>query len=341
MSSYKPPFTISAEMTVLVSEISEELGRISAFGSGPATPHLRKANRIRTIHSSLAIENNTLTIDQVTAIIDGKRVLGNPLEIREVRNAYDAYELMQHLDPLSLDDLLRAHGAMMAGLVPDNGRFRSSGVGVFDGERLVHMAPPAKLVPGQIADLIDWYRQSRLHTLIKSAVWHYEFEFIHPFSDGNGRMGRMWHTLLLGKWKDLFYWLPVEELIQTRQDEYYSALAKADRIADSACFVELMLEIIRDSLKRLSLAENDTDQVDDQVTDQVGYYADDNMKRLLALLGSASLSAVELMEGLGLKHRPTFRQNYLDPALRAGLIERTIPDKPNSNKQKYRRVVQS
>ena len=151
----------------------------------------------------------------------------------------------------------------------------------------------------------------------------------------------MWHTLLLGKWKELFYWLPVEELIQTRQDEYYSALAKADRIADSACFVELMLEIIRESLKRLSLAENDTDQVDDQVTDQVGYYADDNMKRLLALLGSASLSAVELMEGLGLKHRPTFRQNYLDPALRAGLIERTIPDKPNSNKQKYRRAVQS
>lgn len=152
----------------------------------------------------------------------------------------------------------------------------------------------------------------------------------------------MWHTLLLGKWKELFYWLPVEELIQTRQDEYYSALAKADRLGDSACFVELMLEIIRDSLKRLSIERDDTDQVDDQVTDQVGYYyADDNLKRLLALLGNASLSAVELMDGLGLKHRPTFRQNYLDPALRAGLIERTIPDKPNSSRQKYRRVVQS
>ena len=189
MSSYKPPFTISAEMTVLVSEISEELGRISAFGSGPATPHLRKANRIRTIHSSLAIENNTLTIDQVTAIIDGKRVLGNPLEIREVRNAYDAYELMQHLEPLSLDDLLRAHGAMMEGLIPDNGRFRSSGVGVFDGERLMHMAPPAKLVPGQIADLIDWYRQSRLHTLIKSAVWHYpEKNRSHRFQCDDARL---------------------------------------------------------------------------------------------------------------------------------------------------------
>ncbi len=341
MIQYKPPFATTDEMTLLVNEINGKLSQVAAQGALPATAEQRKADRIRSIHATLAIENNTLTIDQMTAIIDDKRVLGNPLEIREVCNAYTAYELMHELDPLSVDDLLRAHGAMMAGLVIDNGQFRSRGVGVFSCGQLVHMAPPAKLVPGQIADLIEWYRRSRLHPLVRSSVFHYELEYIHPFSDGNGRMGRMWHTLLLGKWKELFYWLPVEELIQTRQDEYYSALAKADRIADSACFVELMLEIIRDSLKRLSLAENDTDQVDDQVTDQVGYYADDNIKRLLALLGSASLSAVELMEGLGLKHRPAFRQNYLDPALRAGLIERTIPDKPNSNKQKYRRVVQS
>lgn len=187
----------------------------------------------------------------MTAIIAGKRVLGNPNEIREIRNAYDAYELMLELDLLSTDDLLKAHGLMMAGLVPENGKFRSSGVGVFNGEGLIHMAPPAEFVPIQINDLFSWYRESRLHPLIKSSVLHYEFEFIHPFADGNGRMGRMWHTLLLGKWKELFFWLPVEELIQSRQKEYYEALGEADRIADSAGFVELMLEIIRGSLKEL------------------------------------------------------------------------------------------
>ena len=150
MSTYKPPLTITDEMTVLVSEISEEVGRISVLQEGHITPHLRRKNRIRTIHSSLAIENNTLTIDQVTAIIDGKRVLGNPNEIREVRNAYDAYELMLELDPLSVDDLLKAHGLMMAGLIPENGIFRTSGVGVFNGQKVIHMAPPAEFVPGQI-----------------------------------------------------------------------------------------------------------------------------------------------------------------------------------------------
>lgn len=329
MSAYKPPFTVTDEITVLVSEISEEVGRISVLQEGHVTPHLRKKNRIRTIHSSLAIENNSLTLDQVTAIIDGKRVLGNPNEIREVRNAYDAYELMLELDPLSVDDLLKVHGLMMAGLIPGSGKFRSSGVGVFDGEKLVHMAPPAEFVPVQIKDLFSWYGGSRLHPLIKSTVFHYEFEFIHPFADGNGRMGRLWHTLLLGTWKELFFWLPIEELIQSRQKEYYEALNHADSVADSSCFVELMLEIIRDSLKEISVIGNNADQVGDQVSDQV--------KKLLVALGGETLSASELMTRLGLSHRPTFRKNYLDPALEAGLVERTIPDKPNSSKQKYRK----
>ena len=331
MSAYRPPFTITDDITVLVSEISEEVGRISVSGYGNITPHLRRRNRIRTIHSSLAIEHNSLTLDQVTAIIDGKRVLGNPNEIREVNNAYEAYDLMLELDPLSIDDLLKAHDQMMAGLVPENGRFRSRSVGVFDGERIIHMAPPAELVPGQINDLLSWYRMSRIHPLIKSAVFHYEFEFIHPFADGNGRMGRMWHTLLLGQWKELFFWLPVEELIQSRQKEYYDALRIADQTADSSCFVELMLEIIRDSLKEVSVS-NSSDQVSDQVTDQV----EEPIARLLAALGNDELSAVELMKRLGLSHRPTFRKNYLDPALNAHMIVRTIPDKPNSRLQKYR-----
>ena len=205
----------------------------------------------------------------MTAIIDGKRVLGNPNEIREVRNAYDAYELMLALDPLSVDDFLKAHGLMMAGLIPENGVLRTRGIGVFNGQKVIHMAPPAEFVPGQIKDLIAWYKDSRLHPLIKSSVFHYEFEFIHPFADGKGRMGRMWHTMLLGNWKGLFFWIPVEELIQTRQKEYYDALNMADSLADSSCFVELMLEIIRDSLKELTDARNISDQVSDQDTNQV------------------------------------------------------------------------
>ena len=332
MSEYKPPFHMTDKMTLLIAEISEQVGRITVLQEGTINPHLRKENRIRTIHSSLAIERNSLSLEQVTAIIDGKRVLGSPNEIKEVQNAYEAYELMLSLDPSSVDDLLKAHKLMMNGLVPENGRFRSGGVGVFDGDVLIHMAPPAKFVPEHIQNLFAWYQQSELHPLIKSAIFHYEFEFIHPFADGNGRMGRMWHSLLLGKWKKMFLWLPIEDLIRSRQSEYYDALASADKQTDSAEFVELMLEIIRDSIKEISIVGLDTDQVSDQVSDQ----DETPVGRLLAALGDKTLSATELMKMLGLSHRPTFRKNYLNPALEFGLIERTIPDKPNSKNQKYK-----
>lgn len=333
MSDYKPPFHITDKMTFLIAEISEQVGRITVFQEGTISPHLRRENRIRTIHSSLAIEHNSLSLEQVTAILDGRRVLGNPNEIKEVQNAYEAYELMLRLDSSSVDDLLKAHKLMMNGLVPENGKFRSGGVGVFDGKALIHMAPPAELVPEHIHNLFVWYQQSELHPLIKSAIFHYEFEFIHPFADGNGRMGRMWHSLLLGKWKELFFWLPVEELIQSRQKEYYDALGAADKQADSAGFVELMLEIISESLKEMAVVGRSTDQVTDQVTDQ----DKTPIERLLSVLGNDTLSAAELMKRLSLSHRPTFRKNYLNPALEQNLIERTIPDKPNSKNQKYRK----
>lgn len=259
-------------------------------------------------------------------------MLGNPNDIKEVQNAYEAYEMMLRLNPESVEDLLTAHKLMMQGLVPENGKFRSGGVGVFDGDRLVHMAPPAHLVPKLIQDLFNWYQNSEMHPLIKSAVFHYEFEFIHPFQDGNGRMGRMWHSLLLGQWKELFFWLPVEELIQSKQAEYYDALGKSDKAADSAVFVDLMLEIIRDTLKDTTVVGRSTDQDSDQVTDQ-----DNPINRLLSVLGNEELSAAEIMKRLGLSHRPTFRKNYLTPALDKKLIERTIPDKPNSKNQKYRK----
>lgn len=231
MNDYKPPFHITDKMTSLIAEISEQIGRITVLQERTINPHLRRENRIRTIHSSLAIEQNSLSLEQVTAILDGRRIPGNPDEIREVQNAYEACELMLRLNPASMDDLLKAHRLMMKGLVPENGKFRSGGVGVFDGERLIHMAPPAEFVPEHIRNLFNWYQQSELHPLIKSAVFHYESEFIHPFADGNGRIGRMWHRLLPGKWKELFFWLPVEELIQSRQKEYYDAPGAADRQA--------------------------------------------------------------------------------------------------------------
>lgn len=332
MPEYKPPFHMTDKMVTLLAEISEQVGRITVLQESTISPHLRRENRIRTIHSSLAIEHNSLSLDQVTAILDGKRVLGNPNEIREVQNAYEAYEVMLRLDPHSVEDLLAAHRLMMQGLVPENGRFRSGGVGIFDGDKLIHMAPPAEFVPQQIHALFAWYSNSEMHPLIKSAIFHYEFEFIHPFQDGNGRMGRMWHSLLLGNWKELFFWLPVEELIQSRQKEYYDALGKADKMADSAVFVELMLEIIRDTLKDTTVVGRSTDQDTDQETDQ-----DEPINKLLSIIGNETLSASELMERLGLSHRPTFRQNYLTPALEKGVIERTIPDKPSSKKQKYRK----
>ena len=333
MSDYKPPFHMTDKMTSLIAEISEQVGRITVLQEGTISPHLRRENRIRTIHSSLAIEHNSLSLEQVTAILDGKRVLGNPNEIKEVQNAYEAYELMLRLNPASVDDLLKAHKLMMNGLVSENGRFRSGGVGVFDGEVLIHMAPPAEFVPEHIQNLFAWYQKSELHPLIKSAIFHYEFEFIHPFADGNGRMGRMWHSLLLGKWKEMFFWLPIEALIQSRQKEYYDALGAADKQADSAGFVELILEIIRDSLTEITVIGRSTDQDSDQVTDQ----DKTPIERILSALGDETLSATDLMERLGLSHKPTFRKNYLNPALEQKLIERTIPNKPNSKNQKYRK----
>lgn len=323
---YVPPFNITDAIIHSISEISEQIGAVTVNNESAANPRLRRDNQIRTIHSSLAIENNSLSLEQVTDIIEGKRILGAPNEIREVKNAYEAYNLLLSFDPYAISDLLKAHEILMLDLTNESGRFRSGGVGVFAGEKLIHMAPPANLVPKLIGDLLDWLRNADTHPLIKSCVFHYEFEFIHPFADGNGRMGRMWQTLLLSRWKPIFAWLPVETLIRERQNDYYDVLAVADKAADSTAFIEFMLGIIRDALRELI----QTEQVREQVTEQV--------ERLMIALGNEMLSAKELLVRLGLKHRPTFSDNYLRPALELGLIEMTVPDKPNSNKQKYRAI---
>ena len=314
-SSYKPPYSITPAILRLVAEIGEAVGRLSVALSDPH-PRLRKENRIRTIQASLAIENNTLTVEQVTAVIAGKRVLGQPREIQEVRNAFSAYEAMEKWNPASQDDLLRAHGMLMSTLVDTPGRFRHGGVGVFKGSKVMHMAPPASQVPELVGNLLSWLGTTDEHPLVASCVSHYELEFIHPFEDGNGRMGRLWQTLILRRWKTLFAHLPVETVIKDRQAEYYRVLSQSDSKGDATPFVEFMLQALLDAMRSASTS--------------------DQVKALLHLLKSGPKSGAEIMRALGLSHRPTFRRNYIDPALKLGLIERTQPDSPNSPTQKYR-----
>lgn len=243
---YTPPFNITDEVLSLVSDISLKLGRMEALAETQLpSPMLRKENRIRTIHSSLAIEHNSLTLKQVTDIVNGKRVLGAPDEIKEVKNAIDAYHLMQTLDAFSQKDLLKAHAAMMHELVHSAGRFRSENVGVFDDNgHCIHMAPPADRVPWLIQDLFEWVSTTQTHSLISSCVFHYEFEFIHPFVDGNGRMGRFWQTLLLSRWKPVFAWLPVEDIVRDNQEGYYAAIAQSDHAGNSTPFITFMLKCL-------------------------------------------------------------------------------------------------
>lgn len=340
-----PIFDITPKILNLTAEICAKIGEYNAAKPLNVSPKLRKENRIRTIHSSLAIESNSLSLGQVTDILNGKRILGNPLEIAEIKNAADAYNLMFQLNPMNIDDLLKAHRLMMKDLITENGSFRNGNVGVFDGDCLIHAAPPAKFVPQLISDLFEWYKDSSLHPLVKSAAFHYEFEFIHPFSDGNGRMGRMWHTLLLGAWNEVFFWLPIEELIKERQEEYYSSLGRSDSSGSSTDFIEMMLEIIYDSLNAFGFIDQvsdqdndqDSDQDTDQDSDQVGERDSDRVKALLLCMEEKPLSATEIMNRLGLAHKPSFRKNYLSPALKAGLVEMVFPDKPNSKNQKYRK----
>ena len=249
MYNKKPPFEITAEILSLVAEIAELIGKLSTTAHLSLNPTLRRTNRIRTIYSSLAIEQNTLSLEQVTAVLSGKRVIAPPKDIAEVKNAYEIYEHMDSLDPYAVDNLLLAHGVMTRELVGESGVFRSRPVGVVDKNgNVLHFGTLPEYVPGLVYELLDWTQKSDIHMLIKSCVFHYEFELIHPFADGNGRIGRLWHTLLLSKWQPLFAWLPVESIIHDRQDEYYAAINKSNAAGESSEFIEFMLCSIKAAL---------------------------------------------------------------------------------------------
>jgi len=246
MSNYKPPFTLTGRVVSLVAEITEAVTHY--IYAEKENLKLRGIHRIQSIQGSLAIEGNTLTTDQVTAILEGKQVIAPMREIQEVRNAIKTYDMLDKWSASSVNDLLEAHATLTAGLIDEAGMFRSSGVGVVSGDKVIHMAPPAGRVPDLITDLLSWVARTDEHPLIASSVFHYEFEFIHPFADGNGRIGRLWQTLLLSRWKEVFAWLPVENMIYKQQQGYYDAINESSRLGDSAPFIEFMLGVILNSL---------------------------------------------------------------------------------------------
>lgn len=245
-----PPFEITNKIIDYVSRISELLGSFKVKDSLSANPVLRRTNRIRTIYGSLAIEQNTLSLEQVTAVIKGKHIIAPPKDIAEVKNAYEIYERLDELNPYSVDDLLLAHGIMTRELVEESGVFRSRPVGVVDKEgNVLHVGTLPQYVPDSVIGLLDWAQNSETHMLIKSCVFHYEFELIHPFADGNGRIGRLWHTLMLSKWNSVFAWLPIESIIHENQDEYYKAINISNASGESTVFIEFMLEVIKTALE--------------------------------------------------------------------------------------------
>ena len=264
-----PPFKITNEILNFIYEIGELVGKISAEKEFEKNLTLRRENRIKTIYSSLAIEQNTLTLEQVTNVINGKRVLAPPKDIKEVQNAYEIYERLEELDENSVKDLLLAHKIMTSELIKESGRFRSKNAGVYQGDKLIHMGTLPEYIPELINNLFLWLKNSEEHPLIKSAVFHYEFEFIHPFQDGNGRIGRLWHSLILSKWKKFFAWLPIESLVQKYQKEYYIAINNSNRDGESKEFILFMLNIIKETLIELIEIQKVTDKVTDKNKEKI------------------------------------------------------------------------
>lgn len=293
---YEPPFHISTQALNAVAQISGLLGRWSVSEGAMLAPQLRRENRIRTIQASLAIENNSLSLEQVTALLDGKRVLGQPREIQEVRNAFVAYEQMAAWSPASREDLLAAHGLLMAGLMDAPGRLRRGDVGIYRGKKLVHMAPPASRLGPLIDQLLAWLDRTDVHPLIASCVFHYEFEFIHPFADGNGRMGRLWQTLILGRWQPLLAYLPVETVIRSQQQAYYAALAASDKASDASPFVDFMLAALHAAMREAMLTTG-PDKVSGMMSGKVS-------GKILAAVGRRPGIAIpELAELIGVSTR--------------------------------------
>ena len=323
---YKPPFNITNKMLSLCISITEKIGKINSYQSLKRMPILRKNNKIKSIHSSLAIEANSLSLSQVKDVIAGKLVLGPQNEIQEVKNAYKVYSMMNDLDCFKEKDLLKAHGVLTHSVNEESGIYRNHGEGVFDGDKVVFVAPPENMVPGLMIDLFEWLNNdNETPILIKSCVFHYEFVFIHPFGDGNGRMARLWQNLILSKWNKLFEFMPLESQIYKYQNDYYKAIEICHKNGNSDKFVEFMLMKIDETLDEVMLSvEIESRNISDQVN-----------KLLDVMEMDIPYSANELRLRVGIKSKETLRGSYLNPAIDNGLITMTLPDKPNSKNQRY------
>ncbi len=314
---YQPPFTITPIMLNLISKISEKLGRMEEVRSMGISPLLRKINRIKTLTGTLQIEGNTLDEEKITALLEGKRVIGSAQEITEAQNAIMVYEMLEQFSYDSLEDLLKAHTILMNGLVKKSGILRRVNVRVGS-----HIAPPFERVDILMQDLFEWLKMTDIHPLIVSSVFHYEFEFIHPFEDGNGRIGRLWQTVILYRWRELFAYLPLESIVREKQQAYYEAIEASTEQGESTPFIEFMLEAIWQTLQT-------TPQVIPQVTPQ-----DERLQKVLAFC-TVPRSRREIQEYLGMKDRKHFKEVVLDVLLADGLLEMTLPEKPRSPKQRY------
>ena len=324
---YIPPFSITNTMLMLVGEISEKIGRIVSYRSFETKPYLRRNNRIRSIHSSLAIEANSLSLDEVRSVINNVAVIGPEKEIQEVKNAYQAYDMIGKFDPYVLENLQKLHGVMTYLTVQESGVFRSHDEGVFNGDVCIFMAPPPEFVPEHMKSLFDWMNDAKqtLHPLILSSIFHYEFVFIHPFSDGNGRMARLWQTALLSEWKPIFQYIPLESMIHKFQDDYYDAIAAYHVAGNSNVFIEFILNKMNMTL----------DLALQQVSEENSYLTEAVQNLIKVMEYDVPYTAAQLMKRLKLQSKDNFRKLYLKPALEKGLIVRTIPDKPKSRNQAY------
>ncbi|CCX35999.1 uncharacterized conserved protein [Clostridium sp. CAG:1000] len=331
MDNYIPPFDITNIMLDKISNIMKKIGKLDNYKDLNKMPVLRRNNRIRSIHSSLAIEANSLSFDQVKDIIDGKKVIGPQDEIQEVKNAYEAYKLIKEVNQYSIKDLKKVHGVMTYLTVDESGEFRKGNEGVFDEKgNCIHVCPPPEQVDELMKQLFKWMEDNNgiIHPLILSSVFHYEFVFIHPFKDGNGRTARLWQNVILSNWEKLFEYVPIESQIKKYQEEYYSAIANCDHNGNSTEFIEFMLKMIDETLEDLM----------DSTSVQANHVSSYVNKLLDVMESGVAMTTSELMEKLDMKSRISFRDNYLNPALENGLIKMTNPDKPTSKNQMYYKV---
>lgn len=328
MDKYIPPFEISNEMLKIVSDIMEKIGKLDSFTILDKTPYLRKQTKINSVHSSVAIENNPLSLEQVKDVINDKLVIGEQKDIQEVKNAYKAYEMLKDINPYSIDDLKKVHGVMTFLVEEVSGEFRTSSEGVFDDNgNCIFVCPPGDRVNLLMNDLFKWLNENKdtIHPLILSSIFHYEFVFIHPFTNGNGRTVRLWQNSILYKWKDIFEYLPIESKIHKYQDEYYDSIAKCHKNANSNVFIEFMLKMIDETLDE-AISTSHLPITNETI----------NINKLLEVMESGKpITSTEIMEKLGIKSKETLRGQYLDPAIKQGLVSLTIPDKPTSKNQMY------